>query len=93
MLIETRIPVPATERIKQNVQCDLCGAVANHENRWNGFLNTATVGLGVIWSTWNDDGEEYSGEVFDCCPSCFEQKVKPALVALGLKARETECNW
>lgn len=99
------IEVPASTRDEISIQCDLCGAVAR-DGEWNrdGYARAAQADDGV-WCAHDEvkifaghlthfpDDSETVGEAFDCCPECFTDRVRPALLALGLKPRRSDVSW
>lgn len=96
-IVET-YEVPATTSTRTKTVCDLCGCDDEargswHEKREDRYFTRREV---TIESTVNESYPECGskeGVAFDCCPSCFEAKVVPALVALGLKIRDVDVSW
>jgi hypothetical protein len=95
--IKKTIEVPATTRQEVNYQCDICGSIADGdewEKSSDGIVSKYTeVGIRIEQKEHYQDNSSSEGEEFDCCPKCFRDKVRQALLALGLKPRETECHW
>jgi hypothetical protein len=70
--------------------CDFCGARKNERMRYwpNPAQATDTeVELSAkVGDIYEEDNRSF--EAFDCCPSCWETKVKPALAALMVPGHE-----
>lgn len=72
-------------------ECDLCGKdVAAGQHPYGGDRSEVEIGarFGMVF-----DGDD-TRKVYeiDCCPTCFLERVKPAIEALGVKFRERRAH-
>lgn len=82
---------PAEEiEIVTHISCDICGATVGGEGRFD--VNDVTIE--------RETGEEYpdcavdkKSVYYDVCGKCFDEKVAPFLVGIGVKPREKDRSW
>jgi hypothetical protein len=84
------IAVPAKTSTVEDRFCDLCGEPV--PNRYGGGYEYTEVKVesGTRWPDGSGDSETTE---FDVCPACFEARVIPALVAIGLTPVRKESDW
>ena len=84
-----KVEVPAAvKEVVDRVTCDFCG-----ENLPKRDYRFSEVTLQIdVGSSYPEAG---GGEktIFDCCAACWEDKVTPALLALGAKPRVEEWDF
>lgn len=66
------------------VVCDLCQQPVDRESGWDHSEVTIEASLGAIYP----ETDTRTTKRADCCVGCWEEKVVPALEALGMKFRE-----
>ena len=81
---------PAEEQtIVTHVSCDICGAKVGGKTRFD---------VDVV-RVQRETGDEYPEGArkkrvdYDVCGKCFDEKVAPFLVGLGVKPRESDRSW
>ena len=77
----TEIPVPATSKRIEQINCDICGYDISQERRWN---KRATI-------NYYDHCPDFepSEDEMDICVSCMEKKVLPLIrITFGLDQRK-----
>ena len=81
--------VPASTRELISYSCDLCGAQTDESGLWQSEAHVARFEVSVESTkrTSSTTGGAIEGEAFDLCPDCFNSKVRPALLELGLRPR------
>lgn len=81
-----------SERTSRVVVCDICQASAA-EGEWHtdGWYEHDEVTIEGGHKTHYPEGGGHEMVAYDCCPECFRDKVRPALEALGLRARAEGC--
>jgi len=83
MIVGKRVPVPATTRVVTTTFCDLCEKEIVERNGHQRDEVEIEHSVGNVWPeadcrqvTW-----------VDVCTSCFQERVRPAIEALGAKFR------
>lgn len=66
------------------VACDLCG---KNVDGGRGFYDQSDVEIQAAIGKVYPEGDSRERTWIDCCPACFEEKVMPAIEALGVKFR------
>jgi hypothetical protein len=61
--------------------CDFC----QKETRSSDYYDASEVEIAATLGEIYPEGDSRQCEEFDCCPSCWTAKVRPALEALGGK--------
>jgi hypothetical protein len=85
------IAVPAKTSTVEDAFCDLCGAeILSRHEQGHDF---AEVDLALRKGDQYPEGTNCTETTFDVCPACFEAKVIPALVAIGLTPVERDRDW
>ena len=92
---KTRVVPEKEEKYTAEILCDICGA-KSPQHRWDpadwGEDCYDVEEVEIRYKTGSSYPEGVSGEeiFFDICPECFEEKVLPALAALGASPQERE---
>lgn len=72
-----RIEKQETTKVVEKVvsfSCDLCGAESSYtSDRWATAAGSAEIKI----SSWEHVDGDMNIEEFDCCPDCWESKIKP----------------
>lgn len=86
-----------------HVTCDICGNRDERADRskFDGEVNWGTVNyefsetsVSFRHGTCYPEGGDWNLVSFDICPKCFQEKLRPALEAMGAKPHiEDGNNW
>lgn len=86
--------------VEHVVTCDLCGLEAKKPGgypypSWREYHPMAidAVVVGTKRGASTPDGGWTDEEVFDICPKCFDEKLKPFLLSLGAQPRAGRVDW
>lgn len=73
--------------------CDICG-LRNKGDDWsNGTFKVSETDVFYRHGELYPEGGSTTTKKADICPTCFTEKLVPALEALGCKFREEECDY
>lgn len=66
---------------------------AGHPSGDHGSYGFSDVEISYEYGTRYPDSGEQTKEAIDCCPTCWREKVRPALEALGATFRTEKRDW
>lgn len=79
-----------TEECLISHTCDLCGGKMRYGDGW---FDVGEVEISCQIGSRYPEGGNYDIVETDCCVDCFDDRVKPALEALGAKFRDRQFDY
>lgn len=86
--------IPERTQERHRIVCDLCNKATDWQQDWTSDMYAiAETEIRLSTGTRYPECSNREDTVFDVCPECFQGKVIPALVALGMTPRSEEHSW